>query len=898
MKEKNSVRNKRKKGKRILSQLLAFLLVSGTLNSSWAWDVYAQEDTVLLDEMEKQSEVVTEQSSEDSPEIQSEDVVLMEDETETTEDTTKTVTANTEILQTEESLIIEGNKLFAAPKSAVRTITDWQWTGNPDEMEIQQDEETGVWGLGLPGVTIDNQADFDTVVSMLPASITTAVADTFSSEAFSDNDTDSSHTEELSITWNCEAYAKDENGNWPVSGDYIFKAELPEGYSLSSDTKKLEVTVQLGGAEVYLTQVDGYYQISSAEDLIAFATLVNGGQTTINARLTQDIDMTGKTWTPIGNHYDGGTFKGNEYAGEFDGQNYVISNLKAENVIFFALFEKISSDSVVKNVGVTGSFSGGQYIAGICAECNGIIENCWNGATITVTDWTGAGIAASCTGTIRNCYNIGTINTPNGKDGGSGGIAGSCFTYGTVENCFNFGKVTGNAAAIFGENIKSATNCYYLEGSAPRGIGGTSKTVEQLKSGEVAWLLNGGSSDGVWKQTIGTADYPSFSGGTVYNNDGTYSNTAKTTQAAPSPPTATVTSNSITIGTQTSAVGTTTQYACKAGTAVPAENDWQTTNEFPKLNAATQYTCYVRFAANDSYLASEIKSAVFYTASAKPAASVVTINYSAETISFGSAYEVNTSSNFNGTGLTSGASITDYISAANGTEQKLYVRVKAVSGGAAASEATEITIPKRPQAPAAQVTATASKVTLTQNTAWEYSTDSGNQKSWSSTYEFTQMGQKQTKTCYVRAKATASVFASDIQTIDATTNAAAFTVTIPREVTAGGDAVDIKINSEKAFDLGYNGHVDVKVNTDINDSFQNGVLTLKYTDTQSSVPDITSQMKVGGNPFTDLSKNIASFQTKDAAAVTVQFEKPTQTNIRAGKYNGIVTFAITYGEGQ
>ena len=61
---------------------------------------------------------------------------------------------------------------------------------------------------------------------------------------------------------------------------------------------------------------DGYYELGSADDMLAFAQKVNAGEKELNAVLTNDIDMAGKTWTPI-----------TEYAGTFDGQNHKIKNL-------------------------------------------------------------------------------------------------------------------------------------------------------------------------------------------------------------------------------------------------------------------------------------------------------------------------------------------------------------------------------------------------------------------------------------------------------------------------------------------------------------------------------------------------------------------------------------------
>lgn len=43
--------------------------------------------------------------------------------------------------------------------------------------------------------------------------------------------------------WVCEAFIQDENGNWPVEGEYTFAAALPEGYALDMDTKPLEIEV-------------------------------------------------------------------------------------------------------------------------------------------------------------------------------------------------------------------------------------------------------------------------------------------------------------------------------------------------------------------------------------------------------------------------------------------------------------------------------------------------------------------------------------------------------------------------------------------------------------------------------------------------------------------------------
>lgn len=79
-----------------------------------------------------------------------------------------------------------------------------------------------------------------------------------------------------------------------------------------------------------------------------------------------------------------------------------------------------------------------------------------------------------------------------------------------------------------------------------------------------------------------------------------------------------------------------------------------------------------------------------------PEASVVTVNYGAETLAYDSSqYEVNTEADFTGTALATGASLSELLSDKAGT---LYVRIKA-QGNTPASAATPVTLPARPAAP-------------------------------------------------------------------------------------------------------------------------------------------------------------------------------------------------------
>ena len=70
---------------------------------------------------------------------------------------------------------------------------------------------------------------------------------------------------------------------------------------------------------------DGFYLINNASDLVAFSDLVNGGEYSANALLTDDIDMSDyENFTPIGTYSDS---YDKMYMGQFDGQGHKISHL-------------------------------------------------------------------------------------------------------------------------------------------------------------------------------------------------------------------------------------------------------------------------------------------------------------------------------------------------------------------------------------------------------------------------------------------------------------------------------------------------------------------------------------------------------------------------------------------
>ena len=117
-------------------------------------------------------------------------------------------------------------------------------------------------------------------------------------------------------------------------------------------------------------------------------------------------------------------------------------------------------------------------------------------------------------------------------------------------------------------------------------------------------------------------------------------------------------------------------------------------------------------------------------------------------------------------------------------------------------------------------------------------------------------------------------------------DATAYTITIPATAVAGGDAVNVGINTEEPFNLN-GGTVSVSVCGGID---ANGKLTLTNTDGSGS--SVTSEMLVEGKIYTG--GTVAEFKAESNPAVSLFFKEPTETDIPAGTYEGTVTFSIDY----
>ena len=251
-----------------------------------------------------------------------------------------------------------------------------------------------------------------------------------------------------------------------------------------SGSPSLSLTQINGDYDTYgLTEeFDGYYVISSAEDLYKFAELVNSGVTqwqSAKAVLTDDIvvnlnvpadgilnDATMYSWTPIG------TIEKN-FKGTFDGNGHTISGLYFDNKTnnnypkgggFVGLIG-YANGATIQNVGVIDSYIKGQSrVGGICGYATDgsetTITNCYNTGTVSgYSDYVG-GICGTVKNTsktiITNCYNTGRVSS-SGKY-----VGGICGYLSTITNCHNTGTVSGSGDYVGGicGCVGKQTNCY------------------------------------------------------------------------------------------------------------------------------------------------------------------------------------------------------------------------------------------------------------------------------------------------------------------------------------------------------------------------------------------------------------------------------------------------------
>lgn len=290
----------------------------------------------------------------------------------------------------------------------------------------------------------------------------------------------------------------------------------------------------------YTDDGHGNYTVTSAEGLKNIAELVNEEwKLDINITLTNNIDLTGIDWTPIGkddNKAYTGTFDGNgktitgltvtrsnRYTGLFGFikgtvKNVVLTEVNITSGTFVGGVAGWSFGGNIENCSVSGSVSGssGSDVGGVVGyQQVGSITGCSSSATVKGTERAGGVVGVTNGGTtpLTACYATGNVTVEN--DGTSnawaGGIVGMNGT-GTLIACYAAGNVSGNiVGGAVGVNYATVTACYWSglpdndNGGATK-VDGTTVTWQTAVDAMNAALQNAGSE---WRYEL-TGELPTL----------------------------------------------------------------------------------------------------------------------------------------------------------------------------------------------------------------------------------------------------------------------------------------------------------------------------------------------------------------------------------------------------
>ena len=222
-------------------------------------------------------------------------------------------------------------------------------------------------------------------------------------------------------------------------------------------TRSLERTVTV--TQPFYERPDIPESIASAEDLVYFlekcASALEEGE---SLAFSADIDMEGKTFTPVG-----------EFKGILQGNGFRIKNLHSRSPLILRNRGLISGLRIDSSCSFEiPSEEAEQYFGSFVAQNYGTIDGCENDADFIVSESRGTklylgGIAGYlyADGTITSCINKGSIlYHPQSASANAylGGITG--YSYGAIKDSENYGPITCTPAAN--------TGAYFIGGISPR----------------------------------------------------------------------------------------------------------------------------------------------------------------------------------------------------------------------------------------------------------------------------------------------------------------------------------------------------------------------------------------------------------------------------------------------
>ena len=202
--------------------------------------------------------------------------------------------------------------------------------------------------------------------------------------------------------------------------------------------------------------------------------------------LTTDLDFSGYTyedpekgWLPIGHDSDASSdgYQGTRFTGSFDGNGYVIRNLRVDRggEDYVGLFGGVGSGGSIVSLGLENlEVTGGQRVGGLVGySFEGTVMGSYATGSVMGASNVG-GLVGYSEGTVMGSYATGSVMGASNV----GGLVG--YSEGTVMGSYATGSVTGasNVGGLVGENDQGTVTGSYATGSV---------TGDQRVGGLVGW---------------------------------------------------------------------------------------------------------------------------------------------------------------------------------------------------------------------------------------------------------------------------------------------------------------------------------------------------------------------------------------------------------------------------
>ena len=271
------------------------------------------------------------------------------------------------------------------------------------------------------------------------------------------------------------------------------------------------------------------YLIQSRADFDEFADPANAAvywASGVYTKLMCNLDLSDTTYAQAviaPDTFDGISFEGAPFIGNFDGNGHIISNLTiaASTNDYIGLFGNVGSGGQVKNLGIENVNLTGDFRVGGLVGYNsyGLLTSCYATGSVSGTKDVGGLVGYNRIGTLTSCY---ATSSANGTDCNVGGLVGYN-AYGVLTFCYSTGLVNGQSAVggLVGYNLYDAItsgtliSCFWDKQTSgtsngvgsvdvdPNPIGVTGKNTSEMQTlstfTNAGWLfISGTATFGDW----------------------------------------------------------------------------------------------------------------------------------------------------------------------------------------------------------------------------------------------------------------------------------------------------------------------------------------------------------------------------------------------------------------